>query len=120
MHPWKARAVLIYGPHRPAQWCLDNGEEALIPCGDSEDSQTRAEQLAETLNLGYAARARANGSSDNLVAVAARKIYATCQDIEILSLATFSNGSPKSWGPLSEKITELRDQAIEMQNALVR
>jgi hypothetical protein len=63
MHAWRARQVRVYVPGDTPQWCIDNGDDDLIPCGSGDTGNERASKLAETLNLGRAVRAREAGKS---------------------------------------------------------
>ena len=56
MLAWRVRQVRVHVPRDTPQWCIDNGEDDLIPCGSSETGKERASQLVETLNLGHTSR----------------------------------------------------------------
>jgi hypothetical protein len=47
MHAWRARQVHIYVPRDDIpQWCIDNGDDDLIPCGSGDTGKERASKLA--------------------------------------------------------------------------
>jgi len=87
MQSWKVRQVRVYVPGDTPQWCIDNGEDGLIPCGEGETGKEYAKKLADTLNLGHVVKARdaIRNPNENLVIAVAKQIYAKCQEIDLLT-----------------------------------
>ncbi|HWE76107.1 MAG TPA: hypothetical protein VG328_23300 [Stellaceae bacterium] len=73
MHPWKPRLAHVSVSGDMPQWCLDNGEGDLIPCGAGEEAEDRAKDLASALNIGVAARVRVG--NDSPIFQSAQRIY---------------------------------------------
>jgi hypothetical protein len=96
----------VSGDHR--QWCLDNGEGDLIPCGADTDAEQRAKDLAETLNLGHAARARAGNR--NAISDSAQRIYDLTRQIDLEAQAVFPPGVA-----IAPKIKEMVSKLVQLQ-----
>jgi hypothetical protein len=122
MHAWKTREAHVHVPGDKPQWCIDNGEGDLIPCGSGEDGKERASTIAETLNLGHVARARDvnRNPQDNPVIRAAQAIYDECQAIDLLmQQAGLTQGIVKPQiEDIRSKLVELMTHSVELQNIL--
>ena len=121
MLAWRVRQVRVHVPGDTPQWCIDNGEDDLIPCGSSETGKERASQLVETLNLGHAVKARkaSKNPNDNPVTKAAMEIYEKCQEIDIMIQAAFPQRvqNPQI-EDIRSKLVELQTHSAELQKSL--
>jgi hypothetical protein len=122
MQSWKVRQVRIYVPGDTPQWCIDNGEDDLVPCGEGDAGKAHADKLAETLNLGHVVKARdANRNPDeNLVISAAKQIYTKCQEIDLLAQQFPKWPENPKIEEIRAKLVELQQAAFELQHALFR
>jgi hypothetical protein len=122
MHAWRAREARIAISGEKPQWCLDNGEGDLIPCGPDESGKQRAEDLAITLNLGSAAKAKAAAVNvhENDIIKAAKEIYERTQAIDILiqQAGLTRKGVNLQIDTIVSKLGELQLCSVELQKAL--
>jgi hypothetical protein len=104
------------------QWCIDNGEDDLVPCGEGDAGKAHAGKLAETLNLGHVVKARDTNRnpSENLVISAASKIYTKCQEIDLLAQHLPKWPANPNLEEMRAKLAELQLTAVELQNALFK
>jgi hypothetical protein len=124
MHAWKAREAHVRVSGDTPQWCIDNGEGDLVPCGSGDAGKERAQTLAQTLNLGHAVRARevSKNPNNNPIVKAATAIYEKCQEIDILiqqAGLTQVRGNPHV-EDIRSKLVELQTHSVELQTALFR
>ena len=124
MQAWRPREAHVYVSGDKPQWCIDNGEGDLVPCGTGEDGKERASNIADTLNLGHVLRIidPNRKQEENPVIGAAKAIYEKCNAIDLLmQQAGLTRGitNPHIDG-IRAKLVELMQHSVELQTALFR